>query len=170
MKLHTLQDLFTSQLEDLYCVEQKILDALPKMAAASSSQNLREEFEDQMRITQRQLERLDRVFDALHLSHTQRSCEGIEGIIHQSDEILETTDADPKVRDAALISTLQRVEHYEMAEYGSARTYAHDLGYADLENLLQTNLNEEGVTDHRLSKIAQGGFLSRGVNQRAPRK
>ena len=135
MKYNTLQDLFIDELEDLYDAERQIIDALPKMEQAASSPELKKAFRTHLQQTTDQLHRLDEVFNRLGVSHDGKSCEGMKGIIHEGEELLGI-QGDPAVKDAALIAAAQRVEHYEIAGYGTARTYAHELGYNDVEDTL----------------------------------
>ena len=154
-KLNSLQDLFVHELKDLYSAEQQILKALPKMAEAAEHQELRRAFEEHERMTRDQVQRLDMIADDLGLDITGHKCKGIEGIIREGDELLNAKGA-ADVRDAGLIGAAQRVEHYEMAGYGTARTFARRLGHTQAADLLQQTLDEEGRTDQRLTSIAEG--------------
>jgi ferritin-like metal-binding protein YciE len=154
MKLDTLKDLYIVELKDLYSGEQQITKALPKMAESASSPQLRKAFEEHLEQTRGHAERLERIFEQLNESPKGQKCQGIEGIIKEGEEFLDA-DASPAVCDAALISAAQRVEHYEMAGYGSVRTYARRLGFQDHAKLLQETLNEEAETDKKLTSLAE---------------
>ena len=154
-KLNNLQDLFVHELKDLYSAEQQILQALPKMAKAAEHAELRRAFEEHEQMTRDQVRRLDTIADDLGLDLKGHKCKGIEGIIKEGEELIGTR-ADPDVLDAGLIGSAQRVEHYEMAGYGTARTFARRLGHDRAAQLLQQTLDEEGQTDQRLTSIAEG--------------
>jgi ferritin-like metal-binding protein YciE len=154
-RLNNLGDLFTHELKDLYSAEQQILKALPDMASAASHNELRTAFEDHERTTRDQVMRLQTIADELGVEISGHKCRGMEGIIREGQEVIEA-NADEDARDAALIGAAQRVEHYEIAGYGTARTYARMLGHDRAAQLLQTTLEEEGNTDHRLTRIAEG--------------
>jgi ferritin-like metal-binding protein YciE len=153
-KLNSLNDLFVHELKDLYSAEQQILKALPKMAAATEHQELRRAFEEHEKMTRDQVQRLDMIADDLGVSIKGHKCKGMEGIIEEGEELLKAK-ADADVRDAGLIGAAQRVEHYEMAGYGTARTFARRLGHNRAAELLQQTLDEEGTTDQRLTRIAE---------------
>ena len=162
-KLNNLQDLFVHELKDLYSAEHQILQALPKMASATEHQELRTAFEEHVEMTREQVKRLDMIADELGLDLKGHKCKGIEGIIKEGQELLDAK-ADPSTLDAALIGAAQRVEHYEIAGYGTARTFARRLGHQNAAELLQRTLDEEGNTDHRLSAIAEG-MVNRDADQ-----
>lgn len=166
MHLNSLHDLFIEQLRDLYDAESQIVAALPKMSSAASSPELRKAFQTHLEQSRGHLRRLEDVFDDLGQSPMGEHCPAMEGLLKEGEEII-TAMGDTSVKDAALIAAAQRVEHYEMAGYGSVRTYAKELGYKDAENLLQQTLNEEGEADKLLTKLAEGGFFSTGINQEA---
>ncbi|HMQ54640.1 MAG TPA: ferritin-like domain-containing protein [Anaerolineae bacterium] len=168
MHLNTLDGLFVEQLEDLYSAESQIVQALPKMAQAASSPDLKQAFQLHLQQSQEHIRRLDRVFNALNQSHSGKTCEAMVGLIKEGEEVIRAT-GDAAVKDAALIAAAQRVEHYEMAGYGAVRTYAKELGYTEAENLLQQTLNEEGETDKKLTKLAEGTFFTSGINREASR-
>lgn len=153
-KLNNLQDLFVHELKDLYSAEQQILQALPKMAKATEHTELRRAFEEHEQMTRDQVRRLDMIADDLGVDLKGHKCKGIEGIIKEGEELIGTR-ADPDVLDAGLIGSAQRVEHYEMAGYGTARTFARRLGHDRAAQLLQQTLDEEGQTDQRLTGIAE---------------
>lgn len=154
MKLNTLHDLYVHELRDLYNAEQQIIKSLPKMAKAAASTEVRNAFQEHLDTTRRQVERLERIFQRLDLPAKGSACKGMQGIIEEGEEIMRA-DAQEMVGDAALIAQAQRVEHYEIAGYGTARTYARQLGYEEDARLLQETLNEEGETDKKLTSIAE---------------
>ena len=154
MKLETLEDLYVSELKDIYSAENQILRALPKMAKAASAPELREAFQEHLAQTKTHVERLDQIFDQMGKSAKGKKCKGMEGLIEEGKELMEE-DAEEAVLDAGLISAAQRVEHYEIAAYGCVRTYARELGNSKAEKLLQQTLEEEGETDKKLSELAE---------------
>jgi ferritin-like metal-binding protein YciE len=154
MPMNNMQDLYLHELKDIHNAEKQILQALPKMAKAASHQELRQAFEEHERVTEEQVRRLETIFDDLGQKPSGKKCKGMEGLIEEGEEVL-SEDADPDVRDAALIAAAQRVEHYEIAAYGTARTYARHLGFDKHAELLQQTLDEEGQTDERLTKLAE---------------
>jgi ferritin-like metal-binding protein YciE len=162
-KLNNLEDLFVHELKDLYSAEQQILSALPKMAAATEHQELRRAFEEHEQVTRDQVRRLDMIADDLGVEIKGHQCKGIEGIIKEGEELLKAK-AEPDVLDAGLIGAAQRVEHYEIAGYGTARTFARRLGHSRAAELLQQTLDEEGNTDKRLTQIAEG-MVNRDAQQ-----
>ena len=157
MKLDTLQDLYIKELQDLYDAEKQIVKALPKMAKAASSSELQDAFEEHLDQTKGHVERLERIFDMLDISSKGKECKGLMGIIEEGEELISNKkDINPDVLDAGLIAAAQRVEHYEMAGYGTVRTYADILGYDDAAELLQQTLDEEKETDQKLTQLAEG--------------
>src|SRR5437588_6987275 len=153
-KLQTFEDLFIDQLRDLYSAETQIVKALPKMAKAASSDELRGAFEEHLEQTEGHVERLEEIFDRIGVKPKGKKCEAMEGLLDEGKEILKM-DAEPHVRDAALIAGAQRVEHYEMAGYGCARTFARIVGKDDVAEVLQETLDEEAETDRKLTEIAE---------------
>lgn len=154
MKMESLQELYVDELKDLYSAEKQLLKALPKMAKAASSDELRQSFEDHLEETMIQVERLEQIFEDLEVSPRGKKCVGMEGLIEEGKELMEE-DAEPDVLDAGLIAKAQHIEHYEMAGYGCVRTYAELLGYKDAAKLLQATLDEEGAADKKLTGLAQ---------------
>lgn len=154
MKMQTLNDLYLAELHDLYDAENQILKALPKMAETAASPELRTAFQEHLEETRTHVARLEEVFNMHGEKIKGDKCEGIEGILKEGKELMNA-DAQPMVRDAALISAAQRVEHYEIAAYGCVRTYAQQLGFERAANILQTTLQEEEQTDKRLTGIAE---------------
>ena len=152
--MESLRDLYVEELKDLYSAENQILKALPKMAKKASSDELRAAFEEHLEITRSQVERLETIFDDLERSPKGKRCKGMAGLIEEGSEMMKE-DAEPEVLDAALISAAQRVEHYEIAAYGTVRTYAERLGLDKHSRLLQQTLDEEGEADKKLTQIAE---------------
>jgi ferritin-like metal-binding protein YciE len=154
MKLNTLQDLLVEELQDIYDAENQILKALPKMAKAASAPQLQQAFEQHLEQSRVHVERLDQVFQQLGTKSKGKPCKAMQGLITEGEEMIKEK-ADPAVRDAGLIAAAQRVEHYEMAAYGCARTYARQLGQQQAASLLQQTLDEEGMTDKKLTQLAE---------------
>ena len=153
MKMESLKELYVEELQDLYSAETQITKALPKMAKAATSQALKDAFESHLEETKEQIKRLDQIFENLGESSKGKTCEGMKGLLKEGDELMKE-DADPEVLDAGLISAAQRVEHYEMAGYGTVRTYAELLGEDEAVALLEATLKEEKAADSKLSKVA----------------
>lgn len=154
MKLNSLHDLYVLELQDLYHAENQIIKALPKMAEESSSVELRNAFEEHLEQTKGHVRRLEEIFGMLGEKAKGEKCEGMAGIIDEGKDLMNQ-DAAPMVKDASLIAAAQRVEHYEIAAYGTVRTYAEQLGHKDAARLLQLTLDEEGETDKKLTAIAE---------------
>jgi ferritin-like metal-binding protein YciE len=156
MKLANLQDLLVEQLKDLYSAENQLIKALPKMAKAASSADLKAGFEEHLEQTKKQAERIEQICEGLGVSPKGKKCAAMEGLIEEGKELMEE-DADPAVLDAGLIAAAQKVEHYEMASYGSARTWAEELGLEDAAELLEETFEEEKATDEKLTQLAKQG-------------
>ena len=154
MDYETLQDLYLHELKDLYSAEKQILRALPKMAKHASSPELRQAFEKHLQETRIHAERLEQIFERHGKATRGTKCKGIEGIIEEGEEWLDE-NAQADVMDAGIISGAQRVEHYEIAGYGCARTYANLLGHRQDEELLSQTLHEEAETDKKLTSLAE---------------
>jgi ferritin-like metal-binding protein YciE len=153
-RLDTLEDLFMNQLMDLYDAEKRVTTALPRLAAAAHNPALKAVFQDHQRVTQMHLSRLEQVFRAAGYRPKGDTCEGMRGLIEEGQQAIEA-DGNPDVKDAALIAAAQRLEHYEIAGYGCARTFAQRLGKMDAARLLQESLDEIGATDKMLTRIAE---------------
>jgi ferritin-like metal-binding protein YciE len=150
----SLQKLYIATLQDLWSAEEQILEALPKLAERTKHAELKRGFQQHYQQTEQQVQRLERIFEDLGEKPGEKKCKGMEGLLEEGEEaIKEFTDSD--VLDAALIAAAQGVEHYEMAKYGCARTYAHMLGLQEHAELLQRTLEEEGDTDHKLTDLAE---------------
>jgi ferritin-like metal-binding protein YciE len=161
MKMKTLEDLFFHELKDLYSAEKQILKALPKMAKAATHEELRTAFENHLAETEEHVARLDKLFGEFDVNGRVPKCKAMEGLIEEGKEVLEE-DMEDDVRDAALICAAQRVEHYEIAGYGCARTFAEQLGHSEAASVLQQTLDEESAANELLTKIAMSG-----INQEA---
>ena len=154
MKLENLQQLFLKELRDLYDAEQQITDALPKMIDVAKYPELKTALQEHLDVTRQQSSRLDRVFEMLNEKPTGETCKGMKGVIKEGDEIV-SQGGDASTVDAGIISAAQRVEHYEMAGYGTVRTYAELLGRREIAQLLQQTLDEEREADETLTQIAR---------------
>jgi ferritin-like metal-binding protein YciE len=154
-QLNSLQDLFVGELRDIYNAENQILKALPKLSKAASNQELKDAFRQHEQQTRTHVQRLEQIFQTLNTKATGEGCEGMEGLIDEGQELL-WTKAKPDVRDAGLICCAQKVEHYEVAAYGTLRTWARQLGHQEAARLLEQTLNEEKSTDQGLTRIAEG--------------
>ena len=155
MKLESLRELFIEELQDLYSAETQIIDALPDMIEITSSPDLKAGFTHHLEQTRQHLARLDRIFDQLgdDIDRDDKTCKGMQGILKDGKELLNS-DAEPEVLDAGMIAAAQRVEHYEIAGYGTVRTYAELLGRNEWVQLLQQTLQEEKDTDVKLSQLS----------------
>jgi ferritin-like metal-binding protein YciE len=154
MKLDTLQKLYTDELRDLYNAENQLLKALPKMAKAASSDDLKDAFEKHLEQTKGHVERLEQVFEALGEKPKGKTCRAMKGLIEEGSEILKE-DGEESIIDAGIIVAAQKVEHYEIAGYGSVRTFAHLLGQNKAAELLQATLDEESETNEVLNRLAE---------------
>ena len=149
-----LEELLIDELKDLYSAESQIIKALPKMAKAANSPDLRRAFERHLEETRNHVERLDQIGEELEAKMTGKKCHGMEGLIEEGKEIM-SEDLEENALDAGLIGAAQKVEHYEIAAYGTARAHAEMLGYTKVARLLQETLNEEGATDKKLTQLAE---------------
>jgi len=153
-KMSTLEDLYTDLLKDLYSAEKQLVKALPKMAKNAQSPDLQKAFQEHLRQTEGHVERIERIFSNLDASPRGKKCVGMEGLIEEGHELLQE-DVEPDVLDAGLIAAAQKVEHYEIASYGTARAWAERLGYDQASRLLQQTLEEESMANEKLTKIAE---------------
>lgn len=166
MKNNPFHGLFVDQLRDLYDAEQQITRALPKVIEAVSTGELRDSLQHHLEVTHGQIERLDRIFSDLGESPTGKTCKGMAGLLEEGDEAIR--EHEPGVlRDALIIAGAQRIEHYEISGYGTAKAWAEELDLEDTVDLLDDTLDEEAEADEKLNSIATGGLLSEGVNQTA---
>lgn len=154
MKLSDIRSLLTHEVRDLLYAEKQLVKALPKMAEAATDKDLKHAFESHLEETKAQVSRLERVCEELGVAARGEKCEAMIGLIEEAQERVDS-DGNDAVRDAALISAAQRVEHYEIAAYGSARAFAERLGLDTVVQLLQETLNEEGAADEKLTSIAE---------------
>jgi ferritin-like metal-binding protein YciE len=154
MKENLLRELYRDELRDLYSAEKQLVKALPKMAKAATSPELRSGFEEHLEQTKGHVSRLEEIFKALGESPNGKTCKGMEGLIKEGGEMIEE-DPQAEELDAGLIAAAQRVEHYEMAGYGCVRTYAKLLGEKEAAGLLEETLNEEKQTDSKLTELAE---------------
>ena len=164
MKLNTLQKLYTDELRDLYNAENQLLKALPKMAKAASSEELKEAFEQHLEQTKGHVKRLEQVFEELDEKPKGKTCRAMKGLIQEGSEILEE-GGETSVRDAGIIVAAQKVEHYEIAGYGSVRTFAHLLGQNKAAELLQATLDEESETNEVLNRLAESVINPEAVRE-----
>ena len=167
MQLSSINDVYSHELQDLHSAETQLVQALPQMAQAASSEELRQAFEQHLEETRGHVERLEQIMGQAGITAGE-TCKGMAGLIAEGQQII-SAQGDPTVKDAALISAAQRVEHYEIAGYGTARTLADELGLDDATDLLDQTLDEESDADKLLTKIATGGMLKAGLNQQARR-
>ncbi len=154
MKLNTLEQLYISELRDLYSAENQLLKALPRMAKGASSPELNDAFEKHLEQTKGHVERLEQIFQQLDESPKGKTCHGMKGLIEEGSEILKE-DGEDSVLDAGLIVAAQKVEHYEIAGYGSVRTFANLLNQDEAAKLLQSTLDEESETNEILNQLAE---------------
>jgi ferritin-like metal-binding protein YciE len=154
MKIESMRDLFFEQIQDLYDAEQRLTKALPKMAEASASSELRGAFESHLAETKGQITRLERIFEELGENPKTTTCDAMKGLIKEGDSMVSDIDKSP-LRDAGLIAAANRVEHYEIAAYGSVRAFAQILGMDRAVSLLEQTLNEEKAADQKLTRIAE---------------
>ena len=154
MKLDSFETLYIEELRDLYNAENQLVKALPKMAKAASSPELQQAFEDHLEQTKEHIERLDEIFDKLDKKPSGKTCHGMKGLVEEGSEIMAEKGED-FVIDAGLIAAAQKMEHYEIASYGTVRTWAEMLGDDDAAELLQQTLDEEGETHKKLTELAE---------------
>jgi len=161
-KFEDLRDLYVEEIKDVYDAEHRILDALPRMAEKANDDQLKQAFRSHLEETRGQVRRLEQVFGSLGIDPDRKTCEAMKGLMSEGDELLGAK-GDGDVIDAALIGAAQRVEHYEMAAYGTLRTLARQLGHEDQARLLQETLDEEGAADEKLTRIAESRVNRKAV-------
>jgi ferritin-like metal-binding protein YciE len=166
MGFNSLKDVLQEQLEDLHSAETQLIDALPKMAQAAHHEPLREALEHHLEETRDHLKRVKEALGEIGVSSPTEVCKGMQGLIAEGEEVMKM-GGDSAASDAALIAAAQRVEHYEIAAYGSARQLAGDCGFDGIKDLMDQTLDEESQADKLLTKIATGGMFKAGVNQQA---
>jgi ferritin-like metal-binding protein YciE len=161
-----LDELFHDTLKDIYYAEKKILTALPKMAKAADSDDLRSAFEKHHDETEEQISRLEQVFEAIDAKPQGKKCAAIEGIIEEAQEIMKEYKGSPAL-DAGMLAAAQAVEHYEISRYGTLRTWAEELGLEDAAQLLEETVKEEEATDEKLTELAESAVNAAGVQAEA---
>lgn len=159
-----LHQFFIQQLMDVYNAEQQLIEALPTMAEAATSTELRRAFENHLAETNMHARRLEKAFEFMDEPLSSQKCQAMKGLIAEGEEVIDDTEEDTLVRDCALIVAAQKVEHYEIASYGSLRTLAEILGYLEVATLLQTTLDEEYAADDKLTSIATG-YINQGAEE-----
>jgi ferritin-like metal-binding protein YciE len=164
MPIKSLHDLMVDELKDIYHAEKQITRALPKMVKNASSDKLKRAFEDHLKVTENQISRLEQIFEELEIPARAKKCIGMEGIINEGKEIMDEGEEGP-VLDAAMIAAAQKVEHYEIASYGTVRTYAQELGYDKIADLLQQTLDEESETNELLTGIAESDINYEAIHK-----
>jgi len=164
--LNTLDDLLIAQVKDLYSAETQLVEALPRVASSATNSRLRDTISAHLDETKAHVTRLEEVFHALQVPVESEFCHGMEGLLHEANDDMGTM-GDPVVKDAAIIANAQRIEHYEIAGYGTAATLAHEIGREDVARILHATLSEEKSADEKLTKVATGGWMRSGVNQEA---
>jgi len=166
MGFHSLKDVLQEQLEDLHSAETQLVAALPKMAQAASNDQLRDAFRHHLEETRGHLKRVEDALGELGVSHPTEVCKGMKGLVAEGEEMI-AKPGDAMAKDAALIGAAQRVEHYEIAGYGTARQLADDCGFDGIRDLMDQTLDEESQADKLLTKIATGGMFKAGINRQA---
>ncbi len=166
MHLNTLRDLLVHELQDLYSAEEQIIEALPKMANNTQDTKLTGALEMHLEESRIQLDRLKEVATIMNESLTGKECVGMRGVIKEGEKVLED-EGNPAVKDAAIIAAAQKVEHYEIAGYSSAISWAKEMDLDDVADMLQESLDEEKSADKKLTSIAEGGLLAEGINEEA---
>jgi ferritin-like metal-binding protein YciE len=167
MKLDSLEDVFVHELNDLYSAEDQLVEALPKMAQAASNDELKKAIEHHLQETRDHRDRIQEIFGQLGKRRSGTECKAMKGLIEEGEEVMRTSGSDSAAKDAALIGAAQRVEHYEIAAYGTAKTLAGELGHDEAKDMLDQTLDEESNADKLLTKIATGGMMKAGVNEKA---
>lgn len=166
MPHQSFHEIFVDQLRDLYDAERQITRALPDVIEAVTDDDLREALEHHLELTSGHVVRLDRIFGDLGETATGKTCKGMEGLLKEGEEAIAEHSAGFPL-DALIIAGAQRIEHYEISGYGTAKTWANELGYDEAAGLLDETLEEEAAADEKLTSIATGGLISGGVNQEA---
>jgi len=169
MAVKSIEDLFVHELSDIYSAEKQLTRALPKLARASADPKLAEAFESHLEETNGQVERIDKIVDTLELRLKRIKCTAMEGLVEEGKEIIESVEKGP-LRDAALIAGAQKVEHYEIASYGTLAALAKQLGYDDALPLILDTLKEEKGADDKLTKLAEQGGNQRASEQREAKR
>lgn len=160
-----LKDLLIDELHDMLSAEKQIVEALPAMVTASESPDLKKAFTSHLKETKGQVRRLEKIFKILKIEKKEKICKATKGLIQECKEVLKDFKTKSPLRDAALISKSQRIEHYEISAYGTMRTFAKEIGLASVVDLLQETLSEEENADKKLTTLAEGGLFTTGINQ-----
>jgi ferritin-like metal-binding protein YciE len=166
MGFHSLKDVLQEQLEDLHSAETQLTTALPKLVQAAQHDELKQAFQEHLEETRGHVKRVEDALGELGVTTPTEECKGMKGLIAEGEEIIEQ-GGDPTAKDAALIAAAQRVEHYEIAAYGTAKQLADDCGLDEIKDLMDQTLDEESNADKLLTKIATGGIFKTGINQQA---
>lgn len=166
MKLKNLDELFQDELFDIYSGEQQLTKALPKMAENASDPRLAEGFKTHLEETEGQVRRIEKIFDLLNIKDKKETCEAMKGLIKEAEELIENTEEGP-VRDSAMITAAQKVEHYKIAAYGSLVALANTLGYMEAASIMAETLEEERATDRKLNELAEGGINQDAMQEAA---
>lgn len=154
-KMTNLHELYIDHLKDAYSAEKQLIGAMPKMAKATQNEQLRQAFQTHLEQTKRQVETLDQIFQLLQQSPGRKKCKGMEGLIAEAEELMMEEKMSPEALDAGLIAAAQKVEHYEISQYGTLRAWAEEMGHRDQVRLLQQILDQEGQTDKLLTQLAE---------------
>ena len=162
-KFNSLEDLFVCTIKDLYDAENQLVEALPKMSEAAENPQLKQAFDKHLKETRNHVNRLEKIFQAIEVEAERKTCAAMKGLITEGEEMVKAK-GNASVRDAGLIAAAQRVEHYEMAGYGAARSFAESLGHTDVARLLQETLDEEGQADKTLTSIAESVVNAQAQN------
>jgi ferritin-like metal-binding protein YciE len=157
MEIDSLRKLYVEELKDIYSAEKQLLQALPRMAKKAQNAQLKRAFEDHLAVTQEQVNRLETIFEGLGKAARGKKCKAMEGLVEEGKEMMQE-DMEPEVMDAALISIAQKIEHYEIASYGTVCSYARLMGEEQAAKLLQQTLTEEGDTDKLLTQLAESSI------------
>ncbi|MBV9766375.1 MAG: ferritin-like domain-containing protein [Acidobacteriaceae bacterium] len=165
-EFNSFKDLFVEQIEDLYDAEHRLVEALPKMAEAANSSQLKQAFQHHLSETQGHVSRLESVFREINVEPERSTCQAMKGLIAEGEEMIKAK-GDPDIKDAALIAAAQRVEHYEISGYGTARSFARRLGLTQAPTLLEQTLDEESAADEKLTQIAEGSVNVQAAGQSA---
>ncbi len=168
MRLNTFENMFIDQLQDLYSAEKQLTAALPKLAQAASTPELKMAFENHLQETKGHMQTVEQILRSINEKAGGHKCKGMEGLIEEGKEVIEKR-GDSKVKDAALIAAAQKCEHYEIAGYGTARTFAHQLGYTKVVDTLQRILDQEATANELLTKLATGQGSAVAINEQATR-
>ncbi len=167
MKKQDLHALFIDELEDMLSAENQLVESLPKLVHLATRKDLKESLQHHLQETREQVSRLEQVFALLGLEPKEKTCKAMQGLLKEANDIVKDK-IKSLVLDAAIISAAQKVEHYEIASYGTLHSFARKLELgSEIEKLLQANLDEEGAADKTLTKVAEGSFFSAGVNELA---